>query len=331
MSEETSRPTPATQSAGGGEQSARAVRPRLLVALGGNALLRRTEPLEASVQRANIAHAVTSISPLLAEHDLVITHGNGPQVGLLALQAAAYKNVNPYPLDVLGAQSEGMIGYLLEQGFRNALPERAVATLLTQVVVELDDPAFLRPTKPIGPAYDEAEAGRIAAELGWTMAPDGRFFRRVVPSPEPRAIVELATIELLVDAGVIVICAGGGGIPVVADEVGALHGVEAVIDKDLSAALLAGNLGVHFLLMLTDIAAVESDWGTPAARSIRESTPEKLRQLRFEPGSMGPKVEAACRFVEQTGAIAAIGALEEAAAIVRGEAGTRIVAPRSSL
>jgi carbamate kinase len=248
-------------------------------------------------------------------------------VGLLALQAAAYRDVAPYPLDVLGAESEGMIGYLLEQGLRNRLPGRDVATLLTQVVVDLADPAFAAPTKPIGPVYAEAEARSLAAAAGWAIAPDGAGWRRVVASPEPRAIVELPTIRLLLEAGVIVVCAGGGGIPVVCEGSG-LHGVEAVIDKDLASALLARELGADRLLLLTDVAAVELGHGSLAARPLREATPKELRCLAFAPGSMGPKVEAACRFVEATGGEAAIGALAQAAEILAGSAGTRVHAGR---
>jgi carbamate kinase len=305
--------------------AARRDRPLLLVALGGNALLRRGEPLEARLQQANIDRAAASIAGLADAYAIVVTHGNGPQVGLLALQAAAYKEVKTYPLDMLGAESDGMIGYLLEQSLHNALPDRATATLLTQVIVHPYDPAFKQPTKPIGPAYAEAEARRVAAKFDWTIAADGDYFRRVVASPEPQEIIELSTIKLLVAAGVVVVCTGGGGIPVVADERGALRGVEAVIDKDLSAALLAERLGAHFLLLLTDVEAVARNWGTAEASIIREGTPAELRQLSFESGSMGPKIEAACRFVEATRGIAAIGALDAATEIVRGVAGTRVV------
>jgi carbamate kinase len=297
----------------------------VVVALGGNALLRRGEPLEARLQQANIDRASAAIAKLAANYDIVVTHGNGPQVGLLALQTAAYKKVKPYPLDVLGAESEGMIGYLLEQSLRNALRGPAIATLLTQVVVDPDDPAFEHPTKPVGPIYDEPEAKRVPRELGWTVADrGGGSFRRVVASPEPQEIVELPTIKLLVDAGVLVICGGGGGIPVVTNGNGTHHGVEAVVDKDLSAALLAAHLGADILLMLTDVPAVEQDWGTPRARPIARTTPRELRKFRFQPGSMEPKVEAACRFVENCGGIAAIGSLEQAAAIIDGHAGTRV-------
>jgi carbamate kinase len=312
------------------KQTSSAGAQRILVALGGNALLHRGESLEAALQQTNVERAAASIAELAREHDIAITHGNGPQVGLLALQAAAYKGVKTYPLDILGAESEGMIGYLLEQALHNALPERATATLLTQVIVHPDDPAFQQPTKPIGPAYAEAEARRLAAKFDWTVAADGDYFRRVVPSPEPHEIIELSTIKLLVAAGVVVVCTGGGGIPVVADERGALRGVEAVIDKDLSAALLAERLGAHFLLLLTDVEAVERNWGKAEASIIREGTPAELRELSFESGSMGPKIEAACRFVEATGGIAAIGALDAAAAIVCGAAGTRVVPARDA-
>jgi carbamate kinase len=295
---------------------------RIVAALGGNALLRRGEPPEEATQRRHVTEAVRALAALAGAHELVVTHGNGPQVGLLALQAAAYHDVVPYPLDVLGAESEGMIGYLLEQALRNELPGRPVATLLTQIVVDPTDQAFAHPSKPIGPVYSEADARRLAAERGWAIAPDGDSFRRVVPSPEPLQVVELEAIRLLAAAGVLVICAGGGGIPVVVDDGGALFGVEAVIDKDLSAALLARLLAADALLMLTDVAAVERGWGTPEAAPIRRATPAELRELRFAAGSMAPKVEAACRFVEAGGRLAAIGALDDAAAILRGEAGT---------
>jgi len=297
---------------------------RIVCALGGNALLRRGEPAEASVQQRNVGVAVQAVAELARAHDVVVTHGNGPQVGLLALQGEAYGGVRPYPLDVLGAESEGMIGYLLEQGLRNELPGREIATLLTQVVVDPADPAFERPAKPIGPVYSELEARRLARERGWAVAPDGPAWRRVVPSPEPRDILELGAIRVLLDAGVLVVCTGGGGIPVVVGADGSLRGVEAVIDKDLSAALLARLLRADFLLLLTDVAAVERGWGTRSAQPIGRTAPSELRALGFAPGSMGPKVEAACRFVEATGGTAGIGALGEAAAIVRGKAGTLV-------
>ncbi len=298
---------------------------RIVAALGGNALLRRGEPAEAATQRRNVDEAVRSLADLAADHELVVTHGNGPQVGLLALQAEAYREVGPYPLDVLGAESEGMIGYLIEQRLENELPGRDVATLLTQTLVDPEDPAFRRPTKPIGPVYPGHEARRLAAERGWVVAPDGEGVRRVVPSPDPIGIVELRTIRRLVEAGVLVICAGGGGIPVVVDEEGGLRGVEAVIDKDLAASLLARLLAADLFLMLTDVPAVLREWPGPAARPIRRARPAVLRAMAFAAGSMGPKVEAACRFVEATGRRAAIGALGDVRAILDGEAGTLVI------
>jgi carbamate kinase len=298
---------------------------RVVVALGGNALLRRGEPAEAAIQRAHVLEAASALAELASDHELVLTHGNGPQVGLLALEADAYKAVAPYPLDVLGAESQGMIGYFLVQALMNEHPGCEVVSLLTQVLVDDNDLGFAHATKPIGPVYTEQEARRLTVERGWTIARDGEYFRRVVASPEPRAIVELRTIERLVGAGTVVICAGGGGIPVVADADG-LHGIEAVIDKDLTAALLAQEIGADRLIMLTDVPHVERDWGTEAASPIAAATPDELRRLTFAPGSMGPKIEAACRFVERTGGEAIIGSLEELGAISRGESGTRIAA-----
>jgi carbamate kinase len=297
----------------------------VVVALGGNALLRRGDPADVEVQRANVTTAVRAIVELASEHDVVVTHGNGPQVGLLALQGEAYPAAKPYPLDVLGAETEGMIGYLLDQELVNRLKgRRPVATLLTQVIVDDGDPAFRRPEKFVGPVYQDAMAHKLAADRGWTIAPDGRAWRRVVPSPEPRSIVELGTINLLLDAGVLVICAGGGGIPVVIDREGRLRGVEAVIDKDRAAALLAEGLAADALLMLTDVPAVQAGYGSPNARDLDDVRVDDLRGIAFAPGSMGPKVEAACRFAERTGGIAGIGELADAAAILRGERGTRI-------
>jgi carbamate kinase len=296
---------------------------RTVVALGGNALLRRGEPAEAAIQRAHVLEAASALAKLAAREELVITHGNGPQVGLLALEADAYKAVAPYPLDVLGAESQGMIGYMLAQALGSELPGRDVVALLTQVLVDPHDPGFARPTKPIGPVYSEQEAQALAAERGWTIAPDGEHFRRVVASPEPAGIVELEAIERLVAGGSVVICAGGGGIPVFGDGDG-LHGVEAVIDKDLTAALLAEALGAERLIVLTDVSGVMRDWGTDEATPIPAATPAELRALSFASGSMGPKVEAACRFVEHTGGTAVIGSLAELDLVSRGEAGTWI-------
>ena len=297
---------------------------RLVVALGGNALLRRGEPLEAEIQRANVQQAARALAQLAAEHELVLTHGNGPQVGLLALEADAYHAVKPYPLDVLGAESQGMIGYLIVQALRGETDSSVVA-VLTEVVVDADDPAFAKPTKPIGPVYTAAEALQIAAEHGWAVAPDGDSYRRVVASPQPREIVELEAVKTLLRGGSIVVCAGGGGIPVVR-EAGRLRGVEAVIDKDLTAALLAEQLHADRLLILTDVAFVERGWGTPDAAPIGGTTPKELRRQGFAAGSMAPKVEAVCRFVERGGNEAAIGALAELEEVAAGRTGTRVSA-----
>jgi carbamate kinase len=305
---------------------------RVVVALGGNALLRRGEPLSAENQRRNARAACTALAPLAREHELVVSHGNGPQVGLLALQGSAYTAVETYPLDVLGAQTEGMIGYLLQQELGNELPfERQLATLLTQIEVDPADPAFANPTKPIGPVYDAAEGERLAAEKGWAFKPDGTGVRRVVPSPPPRRIFGLQAVESLLEQGCVVICAGGGGIPVMyTDEpVPAgrrLVGVEAVIDKDLASALLAADLHADALLIVTDVDAVYTAWGTPEQAAIRRATPEALAASEFAEGSMGPKVRAACAFVEQTGGFAAIGSIDDTDRLLRGEAGT-VVAP----
>lgn len=298
---------------------------RIVVALGGNALLKRGEPMTAENQRANIRLAAEALAPIAEKHNIVITHGNGPQVGLLALQAAAYKDVPGYPLDVLGSQTEGMIGYVIMQELGNLLPyERSFATLLTQIEVDPDDPAFDNPTKPIGPVYDQAESQRIAAERGWAMAPDGDKFRRVVASPRPRHIFEIKVIEMLVRENVVVICAGGGGIPTMYEDGRRLVGVEAVIDKDLASSLLARQLQADFFMMLTDVEAVALDWGTPSQRAIRRGGPSALGALDFAAGSMGPKVEAACEFAEMTGAPAAIGHLKDAGRMLSGEAGTTV-------
>jgi carbamate kinase len=296
---------------------------RVVAALGGNALLRRGEPMTAENQRANIAMAARALLPIALEHDLILTHGNGPQVGLLALQNAAYRPDEPYPLDILDAETEGMIGYLLAQELGNLLPPaRPMATILTRIEVDPADPAFGKPTKPIGPVYDRAEAERQAAEKSWTIAPDGNRWRRVVPSPQPLRILELPVIELLVHDRVIVVCAGGGGIPVIRDPGGGFAGVEAVIDKDFAGALLATSLHADAFLMLTDVDAVYADWGSPKAWPIHRSSPDGLAELSFAAGSMGPKVEAACRFVRANSGFAAIGSLTDAAGMLGGAAGT---------
>ena len=298
----------------------------VVLAFGGNALLRRGEPLEAELQRRNVLDAAAkAVAPIARKHRVVITHGNGPQVGLLALQAAAYKEIQPYPLDILDAESEGLIGYLIEQGLANELPRREVATLLTQVEVDADDPAFAAPTKPIGPVYGKAAADVIRARSSCPLVADGPGFRRAVASPAPRRIREINSIKLLVESGIIVICAGGGGIPVVVTPAGGLRGVEAVIDKDFSAALLAEEIGADALLLLTDVPAVWSRWPKSEGEPIGQISPEALRRLSFAPGSMGPKVEAACRFVERTGRPAAIGAIEDAEALLNKTRGTIVL------
>jgi carbamate kinase len=296
----------------------------VVLALGGNALLRRGQPMDLEVQRRNLINAIKAIAPIARTHQVVITHGNGPQIGLLALQAHA--GARPYPLDVLGAETEGMIGYLIEQELANALPDREIATLLTQVEVDPNDSAFATPSKPIGPIYQQADAQMLAAELGWTLTPDGPGYRRTVPSPAPQRIREIASVKLLLRAGVIVICAGGGGIPVVATAGGAFGGVEAVVDKDLTAALIAREIAADALLLLTDVAAVWTKWPMREGQPIGRTTPAALRGMTFAAGTMGPKVAAACRFVEGTGRIAAIGAIEHAGDILAGHAGT-IVQP----
>jgi carbamate kinase len=301
---------------------------RIVVALGGNALLRRGEKPDAETQQDNVRRAAAAIADVARAHDIVVTHGNGPQVGLLALESERDGSLSrPYPLDVIGAETEGMVGYWLERELRNALPDRSVATLLTQTVVNARDPAFESPTKFVGEVYDEADAGRHARERGWSVRRDGDYWRRVVPSPAPVAFVELDVIRDLVDRRIIVVCAGGGGIPVVrrGDE---LVGVEAVIDKDRAAALLAHQLGADALVMLTDVPCVQRDFGSDHAAPLTRVTSDELRGLSFPAGSMGPKVQAACDFVEAGGTFAAIGALADAAALVRGTAGTTVFASR---
>jgi len=299
----------------------------IVTALGGNALLRRGEAMTAENQRCNVRIAAQALAPVAEQHDLVVGHGNGPQVGLLALQGAAYTQVETYPLDVLGAQTEGMIGYMIEQELGNLLPfERPFATLLTMIEVDAEDPAFANPTKFIGPVYDKGEADRLAAEKQWVFKQDGEKWRRVVASPEPRRIFELRPIQWLLEHHTIVIAAGGGGIPAVY-EAGAhrkLVGIECVIDKDLATELLARDLGADLLVMLTDADAVYVDWGKPSQRAIRRAAPEALASMSFAAGSMGPKVEAACRFVRATGKRAAIGELAALSRIIAGEAGTTI-------
>ena len=300
---------------------------RVVIALGGNALLKRGEPMTAEAQRRNVKTAADALAPIAGEHQLLISHGNGPQVGLLALQGAAYKPDEAYPLDVLGAETEGMIGYMIEQELGNLLPfEVPFATMLTMVEVDPDDPGFANPTKFVGPVYEKAEADRLAGEKGWVVKPDGAKWRRVVPSPEPKRIFEMRPIRWLLEKGVIVIAAGGGGIPTMyqpgADR--RLVGVEAVIDKDFCSELLAREVEADLFVMATDADAVFVGWGTPDARAIHRASPEAIGAYRFPAGSMGPKVDAACRFARATGKTAAIGSLADLPGIVRGEKGTLI-------
>ena len=298
---------------------------RVVVALGGNALLQRGQILNAENQRENIRVAAMQLAEVHKHHQLVIAHGNGPQVGLLALMDAAYTAIDPYPLDVLGAETVGMIGYIIEQELGNIIPFKDhIVTVLTQVVVDPGDPAFQNPTKHVGPVYDQAESERLRKEKGWSMAADGKYFRRVVPSPRPQRIIELNVIRMLVENGVVVICAGGGGIPTAYDQDQKLYGVEAVIDKDLASALLSRELDAEMFVMLTDVASVYADFGTPQQQSIRAAHPDALEQLDFADGSMGPKIQSACQFVRETGKQSAIGKLSDLTGIMSGEAGTLI-------
>jgi carbamate kinase len=301
---------------------------RVVVALGGNALLKRGEPMTADVQRSNVRAAAAPLAAVASRHQLVLSHGNGPQVGLLALQAAAYTDVEAYPLDVLGAQTEGMIGYMLEQELGNLLPfEVPFATILTMVEVDPADPAFEDPTKFVGPVYDRSEADRLAGDKGWVFKQDGERWRRVVPSPQPKRIFEIRPIKWLLEKDTVVICAGGGGVPTMYDPARErfLVGVEAVIDKDFASELLAREVEADLLVMATDVDGVYAEWGTPEQRRLEKVTADELRTSEFAAGSMGPKVQAAIRFVEGTGNRAAIGSLEQIEAIVDGDAGTQVV------
>lgn len=298
---------------------------RIVVALGGNALLQRGQKPDAEIQEANVDRAVTALAGVAAHHELVLTHGNGPQVGVLALQSASDPHLTtPYPFDVLGAQTQGMIGYWLLQSMQNHLPGRQVAAIINQTLVEAADPAFADPTKFVGEVYTEDEASRVATERGWVVKPDGAGWRRVVGSPRPQRVVETRLIRLLLDSGAVVVCAGGGGVPVIRDGAGLLRGVEAVVDKDLTSAVLAEALDADFLLVLTDVPAVMEHFGTPDQRPIARATPAALRALGAPSGSMGPKVDAVCRFVELTGGTAAIGSLDDVDAILAGTAGTLV-------
>jgi len=295
------------------------------VALGGNALLQRGQALNAENQRENIRVAAKQLAEIHRNHQLIIAHGNGPQVGLLALMDAAYTAVDPYPLDVLGAETVGMIGYMIEQELGNIIPfEDHIVTVLTQILVDPQDPAFQKPSKHVGPIYDKTQADRLRDEKGWFMAEDGPHFRRVVPSPLPQKIIEINAIRMLVDNGVVVICAGGGGIPTAYDSERKLYGVEAVIDKDLASALLSRELDAEMFVMLTDVANVYTNFGTPQQRPIRAAHPDALEQMNFAAGSMGPKIRGACEFVRETGHSSAIGQLSDLVEIMEGEAGTLI-------
>ena len=298
---------------------------RIVVALGGNALLRRGEPLTADNQRANIRIAAEQIAKLHPGNELVIAHGNGPQVGLLSLQAQSYKPDEAYPLDVLGAETEGMIGYIIEQELGNLLDfEVPFATLLTQVEVDANDPAFKDPTKFIGPVYGKEEAERLAKEKGWVVKADGDKYRRVVASPKPKRIFEIRPIKWLLEKSSIVICAGGGGIPTMYGENGKLQGIEAVIDKDLCSSLLAEQLDADLLVIATDVNAAYVDFNKPTQKAIAQAHPDELERLGFAAGSMGPKVQAACDFARHTGKVAVIGSLADIEDIVKGTAGTRV-------
>ncbi|MBC7739326.1 MAG: carbamate kinase [Candidatus Saccharibacteria bacterium] len=299
---------------------------RIVVALGGNALLKRGEPMTAAAQHTNVRIAAAALADLARDHQIIVAHGNGPQVGLMALQAASFAPQNPWPLDVTGAETEGMIGYLIEQELMNALPPGTdCATLLTRVEVDPQDPAFTQSTKPIGPVYTAEEGRLIRVEHHWSMVVEGDGgLRRVVPSPLPVTILGLAPIRLLVEAGVCVICAGGGGIPVVRGANGKMDGVEAVIDKDRTSALLGKGLNADALLMLTDVEAVFRDWGGPDQAALETISPDELDAMTFATGSMGPKIAAACEFVRAGGKMAGIGRLQDARAILEGRTGTRV-------
>ncbi|HET9661636.1 MAG TPA: carbamate kinase [Thermomicrobiales bacterium] len=302
---------------------------RIVIALGGNALLKRGQAMSQENQQANVETAARAIAPLVAEHEVVITHGNGPQVGLLSLQSHAYERVDPYSLDVLGAETEGMIGYMLERELGNLLPAaKPLATILTMIEVDPNDPAFRDPTKFVGPIYEKAQANQIATEKGWVMKPDGDHWRRVVPSPAPRRVFEIRPIRWLLEKGVLVICAGGGGIPTAytPGRERDLEGIEAVIDKDFASELLARDLDADLFIMATDVDGVYRDWGTPTQIRIDEIRISGLETSDFPAGSMGPKVEAAAQFVRRAGKVAAIGSLDDIQGIVMGTKGTRFVA-----
>jgi carbamate kinase len=303
---------------------------RVVVALGGNALLARGQKPDAETQRHNLQTAVRSLALLAERHELIITHGNGPQVGVLALQSAHDSSLSkPYPFDTLVAETQGMIGYWMLQALQNALPGRQVVAMVNQTLVSAVDPAFENPTKFVGQVYEQAEAEKLAQEYGWTIKQDGEYWRRVVPSPHPQRLIETRLVRQLVRSGTVVICAGGGGIPVVRNDVGQLEGIEAVIDKDLTGAVIAESLEADAFLILTDVPRVMRNFGTPQQEEIGHTTPWELRDEDFPAGSMGPKVEAVCGFVERTGDMAAIGKLDQCEEILEGTAGT-IVTPSAT-
>ncbi|MEO6608796.1 MAG: carbamate kinase [Aestuariivirga sp.] len=300
---------------------------RVVIALGGNAILKRGEVMSSENQRANVRRAALAINDVIsAGHEVVITHGNGPQVGLLALQGLAYDAISASPIDVLTAETEGMIGYMIEQELNSiATAGLKVATLLTQVEVSVDDPAFKKPSKPIGPIYDKKKSAALSAKYGWSMIADGSHFRRGVPSPAPKRILEIATIQLLIKHGVTVICVGGGGIPVIKLPSGIYIGVEAVIDKDFASALLAQEIKADALLLLTDVDGVYLGWGTEQQRQLRQVTADEIKSHIFANGSMAPKVLASLDFLAAGGKMAGIGKMEEAVQILNGQAGTNII------
>jgi carbamate kinase len=303
---------------------------RVVIALGGNALTGQDGSLDVETLKERAREAASTVADIARGCEVVITHGNSPQVGLLSLQSRSVPGIGPVSLDVLGAESEGMIGYLLEREFASIFPGSEVATLLTQVEVDIDDPAFAAPDKPIGPHVSEREAEDLAKRLGWQFRREPNGYRRVVPSPRPLRIRELRTIELLVDEGVLVVSAGGGGIPIAVTEAGGLTGVEAVVDKDRTAALLAEGINADCLLLLTDVPHVYADWPAPREQGFRTLTPDFAAGLELDPGTMGPKLEAACDFVRRTGGEAMIGSLEEARRVLQGLAGTCVRADGQS-
>jgi carbamate kinase len=297
---------------------------RVVIALGGNALLKRGESLTVENQRINVKLAAKAIGRVIAAgHEVIVTHGNGPQVGLMALQDMAHDQALASPIDVLGAETEGMLGYLIAQELGNALPiNTEIAALITQIEVDATDPAFQKPTKPIGPVYSEHEAANLKAKHGWVMVPDGLHFRRAVASPRPKRILEINVIRLLIESRVTVICAGGGGIPVVRKDDGGHSGIEAVIDKDHASGLLAREVSAEALLLLTDVDGVYLDWGRPHQRLLATATPDELNAHSFASGSMAPKVAAAIEFTTNGQGMTGIGRLEDALEILQQRAGT---------